>query len=139
MIDFTSRSWLFHLTFWSWLFFDFLLIKCWLLADFFWLFFTSRSHEKVRWCLLKVTESQKKSKKSSRKSQKYDMFFDIIWQVLLSFRKTKKIYKYKTFYRFSSVAYSNYKETLQLILATYMNTWHFLDFLELFWNVIFYF
>ena len=82
MIDFTSRSWLFHLTFWSWLFFDFLLIKCWLLADFFWLFFTSRSHEKVRWCLLKVTESQKKSKKSSRKSQKYDMFF---WHNLTSF------------------------------------------------------
>ena len=139
MIDFTSRCWLFHLTFWGWLFFDFLLIKCWLLADFFWLFFTSRSHEKVRWCLLKVTESQKKSKKSSRKSQKYDMFF---WHNLTSFAifsKNEKNLQVQIFYRFSSVAYSNYKETLQVIMATYMNTWHFFDFLELFLNVIFYF
>ena len=130
MIDFTSRSWLFHLTFWSWLFFDFLLIKCWLLADFFWLFFTSRSHEKVRWCLLKVTESQKKSKKSSRKSQKYNMFF---WHNLTSFAifsKNEKNYKYKyfiVFHRWHTVITRRHYKWSWLRIWTH-------DIFSIFWN-----
>ena len=63
-------------------------------------FFTYRNHEKVRWCLLQVTKSQKKSKNSSRKSQKYDMFF---WHNLTSFAifsKNEKKLQVQNFFNF---------------------------------------
>ena len=131
----TFSSHILRLTFF-WLFISKNLTLGWLFLTFFLLTEVMKKSDDVYLKSQKVRKSQKILPENLKNMT---CFFDIIWQVLLSFRKTKKIYKYKIFYRFSSVAYSNYKETLQVIMATYMNTWHFFDFLELFLNVIFYF
>ena len=131
----TFSSHILRLTFF-WLFISKMLTLGWLFLTFFLLTEVMKKSDDV---YLKSQKVRKSPKILPENLKNMTCFFDIIWQVLLSFRKTKNIYKYKTVYRFSSVAYSNYKETLQLILATYMNTWYFFDFLELFLNVIFYF
>ena len=123
----TFSSHILRLTFF-WLFISKMLTLGWL----FWLFLLTEVMKKSDDVYLKSQKVRKSQKILPENLKNMTCFFDIIWQVLLSCRKTKKNYKYKNFQLFSSVAYSNYKDTLQLILAAYMNTWHFFDFLELF-------
>ena len=107
------------------------------MLTFGWLFLTFFYFQKSWKSQMMSTKSHRKSEKDS-KSQKnlpenlknITCFFDIIWQVLLSFRKTKKIYKYKffiVFHRWHTVITRRHYKWSWLRIWTH-------DIFSIFWN-----